>query len=66
MTAHWGIEDPAAVEGSVDDQRRAFAKAFHELSARITIFCNLRLESLDRLALKRELDDIGRIKGDNV
>lgn len=60
MTAHWGIEDPAALEGSDDAQRRAFNKAFRELDARIKIFANLRLELLDRMALQRELDAIGR------
>ena len=60
MTAHWGIEDPAAVSGSDEVQRRAFYKAFRELDARIKIFTSLRLELLDQLALQRELDAIGR------
>ena len=60
MTAHWGIEDPAAVDGTDDEKRRAFIKAFRELDARIKIFSSLRLELLDRLSLKRELDAIGR------
>ena len=60
MTAHWGIEDPAAVSGSDEAQRRAFYKAFRELDARIKIFTSLRLELLDQLALQRELDAIGR------
>jgi arsenate reductase len=59
MTAHWGIEDPAAVDGSDETKIRAFRKAFRELDARIKIFTSLRLERLDRLALKRELDAIG-------
>lgn len=59
-TAHWGIHDPAAVEGSEDQQRQAFNKAFRELDARIKIFTSLRIEMLDRLALKRQLDAIGR------
>jgi arsenate reductase len=59
MTAHWGIEDPAAVEGSDETKRRAFNKAFRELDARIKIFTSLRVEMLDRLALQRELDQIG-------
>lgn len=59
MTAHWGIEDPAAVDGSGETKIRAFRKAFRELDARIKIFTSLRLERLDRLALKRELDAIG-------
>jgi len=60
MTAHWGVADPAAVEGSDEQKRRAFQKAFQELEARIKIFTSLRLELLDRLALQRTLDDIGK------
>jgi len=60
MTAHWGVEDPAAVEGSDDLRRRAFRTAFRELDARIKIFTSLRLDLLDRMALQRELDAIGR------
>ena len=59
MTAHWGVEDPAAVEGSDEVKLRAFMKAFRELDARIKIFTSLRLEMLDRLSLQRELDRIG-------
>ena len=59
MTAHWGIEDPAAVNGSQEDQARAFTKAFRELDARIKIFTSLRLEMLDRMALQRQLNEIG-------
>jgi arsenate reductase len=60
LTAHWGIEDPAAVEGDAGTQRRAFQKAFRELDARIKTFTSLRIELLDQLTLKRELDAIGR------
>jgi protein-tyrosine-phosphatase len=66
MTAHWGIADPAAAEGSDDDKRRAFTVAFRELDARIKIFANLRLEQLDRLALQRQLDEIGRTRREAV
>ena len=62
MTAHWGIHDPAAVEGTHEERARAFNKAFRELDARIKIFTSLRLEMLDKLALQRQLDDIGRIR----
>ena len=62
MTAHWGIADPAATAGTHDEQMRAFNTAFRELDARIKIFTSLRLDSLDRLALKRKLDDIGRMR----
>jgi arsenate reductase (thioredoxin) len=60
MTAHWGIEDPAAVEGTPEQQHRAFNLAFRALDARLRIFTSLRLESLDSLALQRTLDEIGR------
>ena len=59
MTAHWGIEDPAAASGSDEDKARAFTKAFRELDARIKIFTSLRLEMLDRMALQRQLNEIG-------
>ena len=64
MTAHWGIEDPAAVSGSDEVQRRAFYKAFRELDARIKILTSLRIELLDQLALQRELDSIARRHSD--
>jgi arsenate reductase len=60
MTAHWGVPDPAAVEGSDEDKRRAFSRAFSALSARINLFINLPMDKLDRLAIRKELDDIGK------
>ena len=60
MSAHWGIPDPAAVEGSEAEQRIAFADAYRMLFNRISIFVSLPLTSLDRLALQRRLDEIGR------
>jgi arsenate reductase len=60
MTAHWGIPDPAAATGSEEEKRRAFRAAFRALDARIKIFTSLRLDSLDRLALQKQLDDIGK------
>lgn len=60
MTAHWGVEDPAAVEGSQTDQWLAFRKAFRELESRIRIFTSLPLESLDRVRLQERLREIGR------
>jgi protein-tyrosine-phosphatase len=66
MTAHWGIHDPAGVEGTREDQERAFNKAFRELDARIKIFTSLRLELLDRLSLQRQLDAIGRHRDEPV
>jgi arsenate reductase len=59
MTAHWGVPDPAAVEGSEAVKRAAFADAYGRLHNRISIFVSLPLGSLDRLALKRRLDAIG-------
>ena len=63
MTAHWGIEDPATVEGSDIDKERAFVTAFRYLRTRISLFVNLPVGSLNRLALPRRLEDIGRIEG---
>ena len=60
MTAHWGVEDPAAVTGSDEQKRKAFTKVFNQLRNRITMFVSLPLASIDRLALKHQLDDIGK------
>ena len=62
MTAHWGVPDPAAIEGPEAARRHAFRDAFRALEARIKLFTSLRLEALDRLALKRRVDEIGRIE----
>ena len=62
MTAHWGIHNPAAVEGSDEDKARAFNQAFRELDARLKIFTSLRLEMLDRMALQRQLNEIGKMR----
>ena len=62
ITAHWGIHDPAAVEGSDEEKERAFNQAFRELDARLKIFTSLRLESLDQLSLQRQLDAIGQTR----
>ncbi len=64
MTAHWGIADPAAVEGTQEQKERAFALAFRELSARIGIFTSLRIDALDQLALQREINRIGKLKSE--
>jgi arsenate reductase len=61
MTAHWGVDDPAKVEGSDEHKRKAFMRAFSELSTRINLFVSLPLHKLDRLALKNKLDDIGKL-----
>jgi len=59
MTAHWGVPDPAAVRGSAVEVERAYREAFFILDRRISLFLCLPLKSLDSLALKRELDNIG-------
>lgn len=63
MTAHWGIEDPAAVDGTDLEKEAAFVKAQRYLKNRIVAFINLPLASIDRLALGTKLRDIGRIEG---
>ncbi len=62
MSAHWGLPDPAAVEGTESERRFAFADTHRMLYQRIGIFTNLPLSSLDKLSLQRRLDDIGRTK----
>ena len=59
MTAHWGIADPASVQGSEEERARAFRDAFFLLDRRISLFLSLPMSSLDNLSLKRELDKIG-------
>ncbi len=60
MTAHWGIADPAAVEGTADEIERAYREAFMLLDRRIGLFLSLPLSSLDRLAIKQEIARIGQ------
>ncbi len=60
MTAHWGVPDPAAVEGSPQEIERAFRDAFMTLDRRISLLLCLPLSSLDKLAIKREIDRIGQ------
>jgi len=60
MTAHWGIRDPAAVEGDDDAKRKAFAEASRTLLNRIRMFASLPLEKLERLTLQRHLDELGK------
>jgi len=60
MTAHWGVPDPAAFRGSEKDVERAYRDAFVAIDRRISLFLSLPLSTIDRLALKKEIDDIGR------
>jgi arsenate reductase len=60
MTAHWGIPDPAAVKGTDQQVEKAFREAFFLLDRRISLFLSLPHATLDRLALKKEIDSIGR------
>lgn len=60
MTAHWGVPDPAAVEGSDEDKRKAFFLAFNQLRNRISLFASLPMDKLDRLSLQKRLDEIGK------
>jgi protein-tyrosine-phosphatase len=61
MTAHWGVRDPVAVTGDEKTRVRAFRTAFKQLENRIRIFVSLPIQTLDRLTLQREVDEIGRI-----
>jgi protein-tyrosine-phosphatase len=60
MSAHWGLPDPAAVEGTDSEKALAFADTYRMLNSRISIFTSLPLASLDTLSLQRRLDEIGR------
>jgi arsenate reductase len=59
ITAHWGVPDPAAAEGSEQQRMAAFRDAYRRLEARIKLFVALPMDKLGRLALKREIDEIG-------
>lgn len=63
MTAHWGLPDPSAATGTEAERRYAFADTHRMLAQRIGIFVNLPLASLDKLALKQRLDEIGKSAG---
>jgi arsenate reductase len=60
MTAHWGVADPAAVEGSPQEVARAFSNAFSIITRRIDLFLSLPIDSTDKAALKKELEKIGQ------
>jgi arsenate reductase (thioredoxin) len=59
ISAHWGFEDPAAVEGSDEAKRAAFNKVFRQILGRVQVFVNLPLTMLDKTAIKREMQAIG-------
>jgi len=61
VTAHWGIPDPAGVEGTDEEKRQAFSLAYERLERRITAFMSLPLEQLDGSSLKSKLNAIGQI-----
>jgi arsenate reductase (thioredoxin) len=60
VTAHWGVPDPAALQGTEGKQRRAFREAYVVLENRIKLFVALPIDKLDRMAIKRNVDNIGR------
>ena len=62
VTAHWGVPDPAAVDGTEAEQRKAFRTAYLALENRIKILVALPIDSLDRLAIKRKVDELGRLR----
>lgn len=66
MSAHWGLPDPAAADGSEVERRLAFAETYRMLQRRIGAFVNLPLEALDAMSLKRRLDEIGRLRDDEA
>jgi arsenate reductase (thioredoxin) len=60
ISAHWGVEDPAAVGGLAEEKRKAFVKAFTVLQRRISLFASLPLDQIDKLSLQTKLRDIGK------
>lgn len=60
MTAHWGVADPAAAQGTEAERRKAFVRAFTELCTRINLFMSVPMDKLERAALKKKLEEIGR------
>src|SRR5215467_3488274 len=62
VTAHWGVPDPAALEGPEAEKIRAFRYAYQALETRIKLFTSLRLEALDRLPLQRKVEELSRLR----
>ena len=63
MTAHWGVEDPAKVEGTPFERRAAFVRTFDQMKRRIGVFVALPIAGLDRLALGKRVTEIGKLEG---
>jgi arsenate reductase len=63
ITAHWGVPDPAAVDGTESERKGAFRDTYHQLDARIRLFIALPIDKLDRMVLKRRTDEIGKMSG---
>jgi arsenate reductase len=64
VTAHWGIPDPAAVDGSQTERMLAFTDAYRTLERRIKLFLSLPLASLDRMTITRKVQEVGRVRSD--
>ena len=62
MSAHWGVPDPVAFEGSLTEKALYYANVFRMLERRIGIFCSLPIRSLDKLSLQKRLDEIGKTR----
>jgi arsenate reductase (thioredoxin) len=60
ISAHWGVDDPAAIEGADEEKRKAFLKAFTVLQRRISLFASLPFDQIDKLSLQSKLRDIGK------
>jgi hypothetical protein len=63
LRVHWGIPDPALVEGTITEKRAAFMDSYRRLSARVSALVNLPIESLDPVALRGRLSEIGTMDG---
>jgi arsenate reductase len=66
MSAHWGLPDPAAVQGSEAEVAAAFAETYRMMNNRIEVFINLPMTSLDRLSLQKRLDAVGAITAESA
>jgi len=66
LSAHWGFEDPAAVDGSDEEKRRAFNKVFHQIKERVRALVDLPLDKLESVQIKHELDTIGKLQREDA